>query len=184
MNTEMLIGSSFVKGTEAAETILNPKTEETILQLPEAKAEAERLIEAGLQRQFAQHFVEAEGGGSEIYLTAEDESARDMRVPDSEGKLRGGAPVHPLKVEIVSAGDSFVVPRMSTLSQKYQQALRPEAARGVLVGVKAIEFTVTADLRGSWAIGRLQSQGNGIVFPARVAAKEAIKNEYIIESVA
>jgi aminobutyraldehyde dehydrogenase len=36
MNTEMLIGSSFVKGTEAAETILNPKTEETILQLPEA----------------------------------------------------------------------------------------------------------------------------------------------------
>lgn len=36
MQTEMLIGSSFVKGTEAAEAIINPKTEETILQLPEA----------------------------------------------------------------------------------------------------------------------------------------------------
>ncbi len=36
MQTEMLIGSKFVKGTEAAETILNPKTEATILELPEA----------------------------------------------------------------------------------------------------------------------------------------------------
>ncbi|MFA5951772.1 MAG: gamma-aminobutyraldehyde dehydrogenase [Hyphomicrobium sp.] len=36
MNTEMLIGSSFVKGTEAPEIILNPKTEEVVLELPEA----------------------------------------------------------------------------------------------------------------------------------------------------
>jgi aminobutyraldehyde dehydrogenase len=36
MQTEMLIGSSFVKGTETPETILNPKTEDTIVQLPEA----------------------------------------------------------------------------------------------------------------------------------------------------
>ena len=36
MQTNMLIGSNFVAGTETAETILNPKTEETILELPEA----------------------------------------------------------------------------------------------------------------------------------------------------
>ena len=36
MQTEMLIGSSFVKGQGADETILNPKTGETILALPEA----------------------------------------------------------------------------------------------------------------------------------------------------
>jgi aminobutyraldehyde dehydrogenase len=36
MQTQMLIGSSFVAGTETAETILNPKTEETIIELPEA----------------------------------------------------------------------------------------------------------------------------------------------------
>lgn len=36
MQTQMLIGSTFVAGTEAAETILNPKTEETIIELPEA----------------------------------------------------------------------------------------------------------------------------------------------------
>jgi aminobutyraldehyde dehydrogenase len=38
MQTQMLIGSKFEAGTETAETILNPKTEETILQLPEASA--------------------------------------------------------------------------------------------------------------------------------------------------
>jgi aminobutyraldehyde dehydrogenase len=39
MQTEMLIGARFVKGTEQAERILNPKTGETILSLPEASAE-------------------------------------------------------------------------------------------------------------------------------------------------
>ena len=38
MHTQMLIGSRFEAGTETAETILNPKTGETILQLPEASA--------------------------------------------------------------------------------------------------------------------------------------------------
>src|SRR3954451_5915417 len=36
MLTEMLIGSKFEKGTETEEQILNPKTGETILALPEA----------------------------------------------------------------------------------------------------------------------------------------------------
>ncbi len=36
MQTEMLIGAKFEKGTETDEAILNPKTGETILDLPEA----------------------------------------------------------------------------------------------------------------------------------------------------
>jgi aminobutyraldehyde dehydrogenase len=36
MNTQMLIGSKFETGTETPETVLNPKTEETLLELPEA----------------------------------------------------------------------------------------------------------------------------------------------------
>lgn len=35
-DTEMLIGSAFVAGTETTETVLNPKTEETLVELPEA----------------------------------------------------------------------------------------------------------------------------------------------------
>ncbi|MGH6949059.1 MAG: gamma-aminobutyraldehyde dehydrogenase [Kiloniellales bacterium] len=39
MQTKMLIGGRFAAGTETEEKILNPKTEETILDLPEASAE-------------------------------------------------------------------------------------------------------------------------------------------------
>ncbi|WP_029351252.1 gamma-aminobutyraldehyde dehydrogenase [Bosea sp. 117] len=39
MDTDMLIGSTFVGGTETPETVLNPRTEETILELPEASAD-------------------------------------------------------------------------------------------------------------------------------------------------
>jgi aminobutyraldehyde dehydrogenase len=35
----MLIGSKFVAGTETPETVLNPKTEETLIELPEASAD-------------------------------------------------------------------------------------------------------------------------------------------------
>ena len=36
LDTEMLIGSKFVAGTEAPESVINPKTEETIVKLPDA----------------------------------------------------------------------------------------------------------------------------------------------------
>ncbi len=36
MDTQMLIGADFEKGTDAEENILNPKTGETVLHLPEA----------------------------------------------------------------------------------------------------------------------------------------------------
>src|SRR4249920_1350496 len=36
LDTEMLIGSKFVIGTEAPESVINPKTEETIIKLPDA----------------------------------------------------------------------------------------------------------------------------------------------------
>jgi aminobutyraldehyde dehydrogenase len=36
LDTEMLIGSKFVAGTEQAEAVINPKTEETIVKLPDA----------------------------------------------------------------------------------------------------------------------------------------------------
>ncbi len=39
METQMLIGGRFEKGTEIAEKIINPRNEEHILDLPEASAE-------------------------------------------------------------------------------------------------------------------------------------------------
>ena len=45
MDTEMLIGSKFEKGAEAGDPVLNPKTGEAILDLPEA---SEKQIEAAV----------------------------------------------------------------------------------------------------------------------------------------
>ncbi len=39
LDTGMLIGPSFVAGTETPETVLNPRTEETLIDLPEASVE-------------------------------------------------------------------------------------------------------------------------------------------------
>jgi aminobutyraldehyde dehydrogenase len=50
MDTGMLIGSAFVKGSEHEEKILNPKTGGTILMLPEASGEqVEAAVEAALR---------------------------------------------------------------------------------------------------------------------------------------
>ncbi|RUX49261.1 gamma-aminobutyraldehyde dehydrogenase, partial [Mesorhizobium sp. M7A.F.Ca.US.014.04.1.1] len=50
MDTQMLIGSKFEKGTETEEPILNPKTGATILNLPEAsQAQIEAAVTAAEQ---------------------------------------------------------------------------------------------------------------------------------------
>jgi aminobutyraldehyde dehydrogenase len=53
MQTEMLIGSKFEKGTETEEQILNPKTAETILGMPEASQSQIEAAIAAAEKAFA-----------------------------------------------------------------------------------------------------------------------------------
>jgi aminobutyraldehyde dehydrogenase len=47
LDTQMLIGSKFVAGSEAGETVINPKTEETIVTLPDASpAQVDAAVQA------------------------------------------------------------------------------------------------------------------------------------------
>jgi aminobutyraldehyde dehydrogenase len=47
LDTQMLIGAKFVAGTEAAESVVNPKTEQTIVNLPDASpAQVDAAVEA------------------------------------------------------------------------------------------------------------------------------------------
>ena len=47
LDTQMLIGSKFVAGSEAGETVINPKTEEAIVSLPDASpAQVDAAVEA------------------------------------------------------------------------------------------------------------------------------------------
>ena len=57
MNTQMLIGSKFEKGSEAAETILNPKTGETILFACRSIGGADRRSRLGGGRKGIRHLV-------------------------------------------------------------------------------------------------------------------------------
>ncbi|MGE3306116.1 MAG: gamma-aminobutyraldehyde dehydrogenase [Rhizobiaceae bacterium] len=52
MHTEMLIGAKFEKGTEAEEQVLNPKTGDTILNLPEASQSQIEAAVAAAQKAF------------------------------------------------------------------------------------------------------------------------------------
>lgn len=53
MDTQMLIGANFEKGTEAEENILNPKTGETITHMPEASMEQIDRAVAAAEKAFA-----------------------------------------------------------------------------------------------------------------------------------
>ena len=47
LDTQMLIGSKFVDGTETPEAVINPKTEETIVKLPDASpAQVDAAVDA------------------------------------------------------------------------------------------------------------------------------------------
>jgi len=47
LDTQMLIGSNFVAGTDAPEPVINPKTEETIVTLPDASpAQVDAAVDA------------------------------------------------------------------------------------------------------------------------------------------
>src|SRR5215467_13661834 len=47
LDTQMLIGSKFVAGTETPEAVINPKTEETIVNLPDASpAQVDSAVDA------------------------------------------------------------------------------------------------------------------------------------------
>ena len=51
LDTQMLIGSNFVAGTDAPEKVINPKTEETIVSLPDASpAQVDAAVDAAADR--------------------------------------------------------------------------------------------------------------------------------------
>ena len=72
MDTQMLIGAGFEKGTEAEETVLNPRTGETVLKLPEASADQiDRAVEA-----IQQAAQTGRIGDGKIFITPVEEAIR------------------------------------------------------------------------------------------------------------
>lgn len=108
MQTEMLIGSTFVKGTETAETILNPKTEETILELPEASPDQVHWAVDSATRAFATWSRTTPGERSALMLKLADRIEAEAEAFATLEALNCGKPRYAvLRDELPAIVDCF-----------------------------------------------------------------------------
>jgi aminobutyraldehyde dehydrogenase len=108
MHTEMLIGSSFVKGSEQAETVLNPKTEETILELPEASPDQVNWAVDAATRAFSTWSRTTPGERSALLLKLADRIEAEAEAFATLEALNCGKPRYVvLRDELPSIVDCF-----------------------------------------------------------------------------
>ena len=107
-DTQMLIGESFVAGDEAGERILNPRTEETLLDLPEASAQQVDAAVNAAERAFAAWSETTPGARSALLLKLADAIERDAEAFASLEALNCGKPrIRVLTDEIPAIVDCF-----------------------------------------------------------------------------
>ena len=94
MNTEMLIGARFETGTETEENVLNPKTGETILQLPEASlSQIDAAVDAA-EKAFNGWSRTTPGERSNYLLKIADAIERDAAAFAALEALNCGKPIN------------------------------------------------------------------------------------------
>lgn len=108
MNTEMLIGSRFVAGTENEEIILNPKNGDTILKLPEASlGQVDAAVEAA-EKAFQRWARTTPAERSNYLLKIADAIERDAACFAALEALNCGKPINAvLNDEIPAIVDCF-----------------------------------------------------------------------------
>jgi aminobutyraldehyde dehydrogenase len=108
MQTQMLIGSNFVHGTEARELILNPKTEETILELPEAAPDQVNWAVDAASRAFKTWSRTTPGERSALILKLADRIEAEAEDFATLEALNCGKPRHAvLRDEMPAVVDCF-----------------------------------------------------------------------------
>jgi aminobutyraldehyde dehydrogenase len=108
LDTQMLIGSKFVDGTEAAEAVVNPKTEETIVRLPDASpAQVDSAVDAAARAfQSWSRTTPAERSG--LLLKLADAIDADAEAFATLEALNCGKPrIRVLQDEIPAVSDCF-----------------------------------------------------------------------------
>jgi aminobutyraldehyde dehydrogenase len=107
-DTQMLIGESFVAGSEAGERILNPRTEETLLDLPEASLQQVDAAVNAAERAFAAWSETTPGTRSALLLKLADAIEHDAEAFASLEALNCGKPrIRVLTDEIPAIVDCF-----------------------------------------------------------------------------
>jgi aminobutyraldehyde dehydrogenase len=108
LDTQMLIGSKFVDGTEAPEAVINPKTEETIVKLPDASpAQVDSAVEAAAKA-FQTWSRTTPAERSALLLKLADAIDRDAEAFATLEALNCGKPrIRVLQDEIPAVSDCF-----------------------------------------------------------------------------
>jgi NAD-dependent aldehyde dehydrogenases len=103
MDTQMLIGSDFVAGTETEEKILNPKTGETILDLPEASLSQIDAATDAAEKAFDSWSATTPGQRSAYLLQIADAIEKDADAFAALEALNCGKPINAVKNDEIPA---------------------------------------------------------------------------------
>ena len=103
MDTQMLIGAGFEKGTETEENVLNPKTGETILHLPEASAEQIDRAVAAAEKAFVKWSHTTPAQRSAYLLKIADRIEKEADAFSALEALNCGKPVNAVKNDEIPA---------------------------------------------------------------------------------
>ena len=108
METSMLIGSAFEAGTEAEEMVLNPRTGETILKMPEANADQIDRAVAAARRAFPGWAKTTPADRSAMLLKIADAVEANLDNLAALEALNCGKPINEVKTaEIPAVADCF-----------------------------------------------------------------------------
>ncbi|MBR0558057.1 gamma-aminobutyraldehyde dehydrogenase [Ciceribacter sp. L1K23] len=103
MDTQMLIGSQFVAGTETEEKILNPKTGETILDLPEASLSQIDAAADAAEKAFDSWSATTPGQRSGYLLQIADAIEKDADAFAALEALNCGKPINAVRNDEIPA---------------------------------------------------------------------------------
>jgi len=108
LDTNMLIGSAFVAGTETKEKVLNPRTEETLVDLPEASVEQVDAAVNAAEKAFATWSRTTPAERSGLLLKLADAIEKDAEAFATLEALNCGKPrIRVLQDEIPGIVDCF-----------------------------------------------------------------------------
>ena len=170
MYTEMLIGSSFAKGTEQEEKIFNPRTGEVILSMPEASGEQIDAAVAAAERAFHSwsRTTPAERAGYLLKL-ADAIAAEEQEFAEIEA-LNCGKPLHtvlrdetPAVIDVLRffAGAARVVP--ASAAGEYLSGFTSMVRRdpiGVVASIAPWNYPL---MMAAWKISPALAAGNTVV---------------------
>ncbi|MDE4139971.1 gamma-aminobutyraldehyde dehydrogenase [Phaeobacter gallaeciensis] len=108
METNMLIGGAFEAGTEIEEKVLNPRTGEIILQMPEANAEQIERAVGSARRAFATWSRTTPGERSALLLAIADAVENNLEELARLESLNCGKPINEVRnEEVPGVADCF-----------------------------------------------------------------------------